>query len=165
MSDNNDSSPDSKDELKDSIEKKDKKLLEDGKKKEKKEKLDEAEVEEIISEMPPEVRRTFKMAMMQSSSLGRFSHPIFDKFNEKHIDKFLDYTQKDDDNLYKLKSSNRWFYLLYTLLGLGFFIFLITFLLPIDREIFIEILKLTVAFAGGVGSGYGIKSLIDKKNN
>ncbi|MCF8316909.1 MAG: hypothetical protein K9I71_12330 [Ignavibacteriales bacterium] len=129
-----------------------------------KEEVDNAAVEEAMKDMPPEVRKSFRMAMMQSSSIGRVTHPLFEKFNEKHIDKFLDYSQRDDDNIYKLKSSNRWFYLLYTLIALGFIIFLITFLLPLDKEMFTEILKLTVTFAGGVGSGYGIKSVIDKRN-
>jgi hypothetical protein len=34
-------------------------------------------------------------------------HPLYSKFSSAHIDKFLDYSHKDDENTYKLQSSNR----------------------------------------------------------
>ncbi|MFA5804338.1 MAG: hypothetical protein WC879_06810 [Melioribacteraceae bacterium] len=70
----------------------------------------QGDVKEFIKDMPAPFRKTIETAMMQfSSSGGRIGHPLFDKFNDKHIDKFLDYSQEDDNNLYKLRSSNRWF--------------------------------------------------------
>ena len=60
-------------------------------------------------------------------------------------------------------SSNRWFYLFYTILGLSFFSFLVIYLLPKDKELLDQILKLLVAYAGGLGSGYGLKAFKDMK--
>lgn len=119
---------------------------------------------DLPDDMPQEVKKTIQMAMMSASSMGRpRHHPLFEKFTEDHVHKYLDYIQKDDDNEFSLRSSNRWFYLLYTVLGLGFFSFLVIYLLPKDKALLDEILKLLVAFAGGLGSGYGLKVFKDMK--
>ncbi|MBD3384033.1 hypothetical protein GF407_03820 [candidate division KSB1 bacterium] len=128
----------------------------------KKTKNDNHEIQEDIAEalddMPPKMRRSITMAMMQTSTRDNIGHPLFEKFTEEHIDKFLDYTQKDDENEYKYKSSNRLFYLIYAILIIALFIFLIAFLLPHDKDLLNDIFKLIVAFLGGLGSGYGLKS-------
>ncbi|GBD87613.1 hypothetical protein BMS3Abin03_01547 [bacterium BMS3Abin03] len=121
---------------------------------------DEADVDEVIKKMPPQIRRSISMMMTS----GRMPHPLFDKFNEQHIDKFLDGIQRDDDNEFKMRSSNRWFQLVYVIIAIGFLSFLIFYLLPTDRDMFIEVLKIGVAFLGGIGSGYGLKSYLDRKN-
>ncbi|MFH1154369.1 MAG: hypothetical protein V1793_11180 [Pseudomonadota bacterium] len=118
----------------------------------------------LPDDMPQEVKRTIQMAMMSSSSMGGpRHHPLFEKFTEEHVHKYLDYIQKDDDNEFSLRSSNRWFYLFYTTLGVCFFLFLVIYLLPNNKVFLDEILKLFVTFAGGLGSGYGLKVLKDKK--
>ena len=119
----------------------------------------------LPDDMPAEVKRFISMSMMQSTPpmSGSRSHPLFDKFTEEHVHKYLDYIQRDDDNEFNLKSSNRWFYLAYTLLGITFFGFLIIYLLPKDKVLLNEIFKLLVTFAGGVGSGYGLKSFLENK--
>ncbi|HET55671.1 MAG TPA: hypothetical protein ENN33_10705 [Ignavibacteria bacterium] len=125
--------------------------------------VQDSEINEVIEELPPEHRKTFRALIHSSSMMNKPTHPLFDKFNENHIDKFLDYTQRDDDNLFKLKSSNRWFVLVYTLLVIAVFLFLVVFLLPTDKEMFLDLVKILVAFGGGVGSGYGLKSYLDRK--
>lgn len=120
-------------------------------------------IEKIMEDAPPSLRRSIGMAMMGISSSGPMPHPLFNKFNDEHIHKFLDYAQKDDENNFKARCSNRWFHLLYTLIGVGVFIFLFIYLLPADKDILIDVLKLIVAFVGGVGSGFGLKGFLDKK--
>lgn len=116
---------------------------------------------EFLEGMPKEVRQI--MALSSHTGPMRQAHPIFDKFNESHIDKFLDYTQKDDDNAYEYHKSNRWFTLAYVIIGAGLFIFLMVYLLPKDKALLDQIIKMAVAFAGGMGSGYGIKVFKDRK--
>jgi len=41
--------------------------------------------------------------------------------------------------------------------------FLNVYLLPKDKALVDQIIKMGVAFAGGIGSGYGIKSFKDRK--
>ena len=120
------------------------------------------EIGQVIERLPPENRKMVS-TMLRASYSGPMPNPIFEKFTEKHIDKFLDYTQKDDDNSYKFRCSNRWFILAYVLLCIAIFVFLVLFLLPNNRDLLIELLKLFVAFAGGLGSGFGIKAWLDRK--
>lgn len=120
---------------------------------------------ELPEGMPPEMKRVVSMAMSQSSFPGGSSrsHPLFDKFTEEHVHKYLDYIQRDDDFEHKLRGSNRFFHLSYTLIGVAFFGFLIIYLLPKDKALLNDILKLLFTFAGGVGSGYGLRSYLEKK--
>lgn len=122
------------------------------------------EVAELVREMPKPVRRKFEMSMMQmfSGSAGPVSHPLFEKFTEGHIDKFLDYSQKDDQNKFYFHSSNRWFRLVYVIIAVTVFLFIVIFFAN-DQQTLKEILKLLVTFGGGVGSGYGLRSLRDRK--
>lgn len=120
---------------------------------------------QIVEQIPEPARKVFQMqmAMMQTVSRRAPSHPLFEKFTSQHIDKFLDYSQKDDDNNYRLKSTNRWFHLLYVVLGLGSLLALIFFLAPQNQELLTEFLKLLVVFASGLGSGYGLRSYQERK--
>ncbi len=121
------------------------------------------EVAELVKDMPKPVRRKFEMSMMQmfSGSSGPMLHPLFEKFTEGHIDKFLDYSQQDDQNQYKYYSTNRWFKLAYVTIGVAVLIFILVFFAN-EQETLNEILKLLVIFGGGVGSGYGLRSLKDR---
>jgi len=102
---------------------------------------------DLPDDMPQEAKQIVRMAMMSSSATGvPRHHPLFEKFTEDHVHKYLDYIQKDDDNEFSFRSSNRWFYLLYTILGLSFFSFLVIYLLPKDKALLDEILKLLVAY-------------------
>lgn len=85
-------------------------------------------------------------------------HPVFDKFNDNHVDKFLDQSHKEDMERLRLGSRRQWFTLAYVLIALLALGWLIMVLLPQDKDLLAEILRLGVAFAGGVGGGYGLKS-------
>lgn len=113
--------------------------------------------------MPPEVKRTIRMSMMGASFGGVPSHPLFDKFTPEHVTQYLNGMQKDDDNSFKLISSNRWFFLFYVVLTVVVFCGLIIYLLPRDKAFLDLLFKLIITFAGGFGSGYGIKSIKDRK--
>ena len=119
------------------------------------------EMSESLRHLPPSVRRTF-MGIFQGKG-PMDGHPLFEKFSSNHIDKFLDLIKSDDQNQFEYHSSNRWFYLGYTILAILFFFGTMWVLLPIDKNLFQDILKIFVAFAGGLGSGFGLKSHLDKK--
>lgn len=107
--------------------------------------------------------KVFEMAMGFTSGGAPGVHPLFEKFNDRHIDKFLDGIQRDDDNAHRLQSTNRYFHLLYTALFLAAFVFLVIYLTPSNKDLLIDFMKLVVVFAGGLGSGFGLKSHLDKK--
>jgi len=85
-------------------------------------------------------------------------NPLLEKFNEAHIDKYLDYMQRDDDNEYQIKKSNRWFSLVYFILILIILTIGIVYLLPRDKDLLIFIIQVIIILAGGIGAGYGLKS-------
>ncbi len=107
------------------------------------------------------MKALFRMGMQ--SFHGQPQDPLLEKFESEHVHKFLDYLQRDDDNAFYLAKSNRWFHLVYTILGLGFFLFLIFYLLPVDKSLLLDLIKIIVIFAGGFGSGFGLKSYLDKR--
>lgn len=51
--------------------------------------VSEEEIGEALNELPPQVRRVAMTMMQQTSMRGGVAHPLFDKFTEKHIDKFF----------------------------------------------------------------------------
>ncbi len=78
-------------------------------------------------------------------------HPIFDKFESKHVTQFLTDT-------HQLRSTNRWFHLAYAIIGVSIFAFLSWFLLPEWPELYFDILMFLGVFAAGGAGGYGLKS-------
>jgi len=99
------------------------------------------------------------MAMMG----GPAPHPLIEKFTDKHIDKFLEYSHKDDINEFRFAIINKVWLLVLAVLGLGFLGFLIVYLAPTHKDLLTDILKIIVAFGGGVGAGYGPKRRTDRE--
>jgi hypothetical protein len=123
------------------------------------------EIEEFLKTASPQVRKAI-------TQMGKFSltrtmesqvHPLIHRFSSQHIDKFLDYSHQADENSYELARSIRWFHLAYVLGALSFLVFLVAFLARDNVGLLSDILKLLVVFAGGFGSGFGLKTYLEKK--
>jgi hypothetical protein len=103
-----------------------------------------------------------RMKKMITGFMGSISRsalsPFESKINEKHIDKILDIKEKYDDNIFRDTQSSRKFHLVYILIGVSLFVFLTLFLVGNDSELFKDIIKLFIAFVGGVGIGYGFRA-------
>jgi hypothetical protein len=126
---------------------------------EKKEKAEQtALIGEAVEKMPPEVRRIFQgfAASFSSQISGPRPNPLFEKFTPEHIDKYLDYIQRDDDHDYELKKTNRMYYMVYALVALAAFGAGVVYLLPRDKDLLIQLITLIVILGGGVGAGYGL---------
>lgn len=98
------------------------------------------------------------LAMFGFGPGGRAFHPVFDKFESGHVDKFLDHSHAEDMERLRIQKRGHWFVFVYIVLALLSFGWLISTLLPENKDLLVEILKIGVAFAGGVGGGYGLKS-------
>lgn len=124
-----------------------------------------ADIAKSLESAPPQFRKIFaEMGMIHhSTGVSPVPNALLDKINSTHIDKFLDYNHKEDENIYKLQSSGRWFHLSYVAMVLSFLVFLVVYLSGNNQSLLIDILKLLVIFAGGFGSGFGVKSYLDKK--
>ena len=123
-------------------------------------------IEDALKDAPAEVKNAvIQMGVFRSSGMHPAVHPLFDKFKDEHISKLIEYSHKDDENNYRLQSSNRWFQLTTLLILISFLAFLIVYLAGDNKELLVDILKILVVFAGGFGSGFGYKSYIDKKKS
>ncbi|PKO23272.1 MAG: hypothetical protein CVU38_05080 [Chloroflexi bacterium HGW-Chloroflexi-1] len=109
-----------------------------------------------VLDMPPEIRRDIQAFMALFQSGGRGQNPLFSKFNDAHIDKYLDYIQRDDDHAYELSRTNRWFYLAYFVIALVVLGATVVYLLPNHKDFLDSIIKILLAMAGGIGAGYGL---------
>lgn len=117
------------------------------------------EVREFLEKAPPEVRKTFMGVSTRTVMGSPFPHPIFDKFTPQHVDKFLDLNEEESKRSFKFACQGRWFALGSGIIALGFIIFLVIYLLPNNRELLVDILRILIIFAGGFGAGFGYKSL------
>ena len=97
------------------------------------------------------------MGMVQSQARSP-RNPLFEKFTEAHIDKYLDYVQRDDDNEYNLRKTNRWFYLGFVIIALVALGAAIVYLLPRDKGFLASVIQILIVLTGGIGAGYGLKS-------
>lgn len=112
---------------------------------------------EIIKELPPEVQKQFRAILATfQAQIGPRTNPLFSKFTEAHIDKYLDYLQRDDDHAHELSRTNRWFYLAYFVIAVLVLAAAIVYLLPRDKDFLILIIQFLILLAGGIGAGYGL---------
>lgn len=80
------------------------------------------------------------------------------KFNDKHIEKFLDLAEEFERISLKRRIHQRIFIVIICLICVGFFIFLTLFLARSFQDIYLEIIELFLAFLAGFGGGYGLKN-------
>lgn len=122
----------------------------------------EADFKRLVDSAPAPVRRMM-LQMMSVQGRGPLPHPIFEKFTPEHVDKFLDYSHEDEVNEYSLARFNKWFHLGYAVLFAAFLVFLVVYLAPSNKDLLGDILKMLAVFAGGFGSGFGVKTVLGKK--
>ena len=116
---------------------------------------------EFIKTLPPEAKKVLEVGMSMHG-FGPTPNPLTKKINEKHIDKILEIAEKDDERSFKDAGENRKFTLIYVLVFAALFIFSTIFLVGSDKELYKEVIKLFAVFLGGLGSGFGIKSYMDR---
>ena len=118
---------------------------------------------DVLENLPDEVKRVVQIGMSMQRSSGPFPPQLLSKFNENHIDKILELSEKDDDRTYKDIQSSRKYTLTYVLILTALFVFITLYLVGENTALYKEILKLLVVFAGGLGSGYGLRTYLGKR--
>ncbi len=129
----------------------------------KQDKSEEQSEEEVLEGLPEEVKRVVQIGWSMQRSSGPLPPQFLSKLNEKHIDKILDLSEKDDDRTFKDIQSSKKYMLTYVLIFSALFVFLTLFLVNENIDLYKEILKLLVVFAGGLGSGYGLKTYMERR--
>lgn len=116
---------------------------------------------ELLKNLPPEAKKVLEVGMSMHR-FGPMPNPLTEKINERHIDKILEIAEKDDERSFEDAGAARKFTLIYVLVFAALFIFSTVFLVGSDKELYKEVIKLFAVFLGGLGSGFGIKSYMDR---
>ncbi|MEI7989474.1 MAG: hypothetical protein WCI88_10570 [Chloroflexota bacterium] len=120
--------------------------------------------EEVSKGRETRIKESFSAIMQMVRSEGGPAVEFVKKLGPDHIHKIIEGSQIDDNHRFELEKSGRIWYFLYTLLILGFILLLIYFLLPNNKDLLMELIKLALTFAGGLGAGYGFKSFQDRND-
>ncbi len=122
------------------------------------------EVPEAIKAAPPQAKRVMEM-MAATFSSGHLPHPLFDKLEGSHIDKFLDYGHEDDRRWHEYRRTNRWFHLVYFIALTSAIFALIWILLPSNEALLQDLLKFFIGLVGGFGAGYGYRARSERRQS
>lgn len=115
------------------------------------------------NEPPVEVTRWLEASFASVAQSSHAYHPIFEKFEAEHVSQFLENAHEQDLEKARFQKSNRWFWMGYTLIGVGIFVFLTLFLLPERSDLYFDILKSLGIFGAGAAGGYGLKTYQDRR--
>ena len=92
-----------------------------------------------------------------SGGIGHVRNPVLDKINEEHIATALELAGKNDARTFEYSKAERRYRLTYVLIALAAFFALTFYLLPVDKELYKQVVQVLVAFGGGFGVGYGVR--------
>ena len=115
----------------------------------------EREMSEASLPAPQRVIEQFEQVI--AGAIGPVRNPVLDKFTSDHITDIIRNDSKNDERDFQDSKANRRYRLAYVLIGLISF-FVLTFpLLSIDKELYKQVLQVLAVFAGGFGTGYGVR--------
>ena len=89
---------------------------------------------------------------------GPLPSPIANKINEKHIDKALDLAKDDSDKDYRANLWGMGMRIFIIVIFIGLFVFLTLYFGKTNQDLYLDLVKVIIAFLGGIGIGYGLKS-------
>lgn len=118
---------------------------------------------EIMEQLPPEARRVVEMSLSMMHRVSHAPNPVLGKVTSEHITAVLELSDKDGHCEFQSTLHSRLFTAFYVLVFVGLFVFLTLELAPLDKALYMDVVKIVLAFAGGFGSGFGVKSLIDRR--
>ncbi len=116
---------------------------------------------ESLEDIPPEARHVVNMFGM-ATRFGPTPNPLLEKLTPAHIDRILDLSGKADEREFQDAQSSRMFSLIYIGIGAALLVFLTWFLVPIDKNVYLEIIKTLLAAGGGFGARVGAKTYWDR---
>jgi hypothetical protein len=119
---------------------------------------------ELPSDMPKPVRRVITQFMGEMRRSGPASSPLVEKLTSEHIDQLIEITNEDSRLEYRDAQQRRKYSVAYFLIGSALFVFLVIYLSGSNPDLLEALIGYLIAFLGGLGGGYGIKSWRDRRN-
>jgi hypothetical protein len=118
---------------------------------------------ESLKDLPPEVRKTLEMFFSMQQISDPLLPPFLYKINEQHITQALNISEKASDQSFKDAQQSRWFNLIYFLIPCVLLVLGTWYLVPIDKDLYKELLKYLGAVAAGFGGGLTFKTYWARK--
>jgi len=123
------------------------------------------ELTKMIDGAPPEIKRVlsqvFSMEVSRRQVGGlplKLYESVADKITDKHIDKILDNGNKSDSRQFIFSILVQLRNVIFVSAFIVFFIWFTIFLAKDKEALYLDIIKTLLAFLGGLGFGFGIKS-------
>ncbi len=113
----------------------------------------------FLEDMPKEARL---LLMAQMKRMGPIPHPIFEKITSDHITKIIDSSNLDSERELTDITQRRRYSMAFAIMVAAIFVFLVVYLSGSNPELLKSLIGYLIAFAGGAGIGYGVKSWRDK---
>jgi len=125
----------------------------------------DSEIEKFLRSIPngPEKKELFMSLQQFGPAPNPFLEKLAEKINDRHIDKVLELAAKEDEHVFEDSKLNKQYGFRYFCVAAILFVFLTVFLVKIDKELYLEVLKYLATFLGGFGGGYGFKSYMDSR--
>lgn len=119
---------------------------------------------ELPSDMPKPVRRVITQFMGEMRRSGPVASPLMEKLTSEHIDQLIELTNEDSKLEYRDAQQRRKYSIVYSLIGSALFVFLVIYLSSSNPDLLEALIGYLIAFLGGLGGGYGIKSWRDRRD-
>lgn len=116
---------------------------------------------EFFEELPTEVKEVLEVGMTMQKYSGSLPSSLASKINEKHIDKVLDLARDDSDKDYKVDLWNMGMKIFILMISISLFMFLTLYFGKTDKDLYLDLVKVIIAFLGGIGIGHGLKARKD----
>lgn len=97
---------------------------------------------------PQQVMEQFEQVI--AGAIGPARNPVLEKVNEDHITTALELAGEDS-------KADRRYRMAYILIGIISFFAFTAYLMPLDKELYKQIVQVLVAAGGGFGAGYGVR--------
>ena len=108
--------------------------------------------EQETSEAPQQFIEQSRIEQVIASAIGPARDPVLEKVTEGHITKVIELTGEDS-------KADRRYKMAYILIGIISFFALTFYMMPVDKELYKQVIQLLVAAGGGFGAGYGYRRL------
>jgi hypothetical protein len=125
--------------------------------------LSELSIEpEVLDKLPPDTKKRLVEMNSFMALSGPLVPPFLKKINEEHISKVLEISDKDSQRAYDDAQATKKYTLAYIVLSFLLFGFIVVYLADRNPALLKDILIVLGIFAGGFGSGFGVKAYQDR---
>lgn len=111
---------------------------------------------EALRTLPPEAQKVVGQLLV-SRSVGPVPNPLLEKLNANHITEILELSRRRGDREFENGRAGRRYRMAYIVIWIVAFFVLTFYMLPIDRDLYKQVVQLLIAVGGGFGVGYGVR--------